>query len=107
MKNSESDQAFFIESDEEEDKDSIRGENDGNDSEYSNSSDDNPHQGKPSSLNPSWPQSYRYILKVLLDQNIFMNLESCFKKFLKVISKFLVKLVMFYHRRSRAKYDWC
>jgi len=59
MKNSESDQAFFIESDEDEDKDSIRVEDNGNDSEYSNYSDDNPHQGKPSSLNPSWPQSYR------------------------------------------------
>lgn len=61
MKNSVSDQAFFIESeDEEEDKDSIRGEDDGNDSEFSNYSDDNPHhQNKPSSLNPSWPQSYR------------------------------------------------
>ncbi|CAI9289396.1 unnamed protein product [Lactuca saligna] len=42
------------------DKDSIRGEDDGNDSEFSNYSDDNPqHQRKPSSLNPSWPQSYR------------------------------------------------
>lgn len=61
MKNSVSDQAFFIESeDDEEDKDSIRGEDDGNDSEFSNYSDDNPqHQSKPSSLNPSWPQSYR------------------------------------------------
>lgn len=62
MKNSISDQAFFIESEDyEEDKDSIRGEDDGNDSEFSNYSDDNPqHQRKPSSLNPSWPQSYRY-----------------------------------------------
>ncbi|KAJ0465553.1 putative amino acid transporter, transmembrane domain-containing protein [Helianthus annuus] len=60
MKNSESDQAFFIESDEDDDKDSIRGEDDGNESEFSNYSDDNPHhQSKPSSLNPSWPQSYR------------------------------------------------
>ncbi|CAI9263075.1 unnamed protein product [Lactuca saligna] len=42
------------------DKDSIRGEDDGNDSEFSNYSDDNPqHQRKPSSLNPLWPQSYR------------------------------------------------
>lgn len=61
MKNSVSDQAFFIESEEEdEDKDSIRGEDDGNDSDFSIYSDENPqHQGKPSSLNPSWPQSYR------------------------------------------------
>ncbi|MFS8012451.1 putative amino acid transporter, transmembrane domain-containing protein [Helianthus anomalus] len=62
MKNSESDQAFFIESDEDDDKDSIRGEDDGNESEFSNYSDDNPHhQSKPSSLNPSWPQSYRQV----------------------------------------------
>ncbi|KAL7607462.1 hypothetical protein Lser_V15G18978 [Lactuca serriola] len=61
MKNSVSDQAFFIESEDyEEDKDSTRGEDDRNDSEFSNYSDDNPqHQIKPSSLNPSWPQSYR------------------------------------------------
>ncbi|XP_024973377.1 amino acid transporter AVT1C-like [Cynara cardunculus var. scolymus] len=61
MKNSVSDHAFFIESDDEdEDKDSIRGEDDGNDSDFSNYSDENPqHQRKPSSLNPSWPQSYR------------------------------------------------
>jgi len=60
MKNSESEQAFFIESDEDDDKDSIRGEDAGNESEFSNYSDDNPqYQGKPSSLNPSWPQSYR------------------------------------------------
>lgn len=61
MKNSISDHAFFIESDDEdEDKDSIRGEDDGNDSDFSNYSDENPQQQqKPSSLNPSWPQSYR------------------------------------------------
>ncbi|KVI09698.1 Amino acid transporter, transmembrane [Cynara cardunculus var. scolymus] len=55
MKNSVSDHAFFIESDDEdEDKDSIRGEDDGNDSDFSNYSDENPqHQRKPSSLNPS------------------------------------------------------
>ncbi|KAK1409621.1 hypothetical protein QVD17_36148 [Tagetes erecta] len=63
MKNSESDQAFYIESDEDDEKDSIRGDDDdGNESEFSNDSDDidNPRQQrKPSSLNPSWPQSYR------------------------------------------------
>ncbi|KAL8247571.1 hypothetical protein R6Q59_008787 [Mikania micrantha] len=60
MRNSDSDQAFYIESDGDEDKDSIRGEDDGNESEFSNYSDDNPpRQSKPSSLNPSWPQSYR------------------------------------------------
>ncbi|KAK9061278.1 hypothetical protein SSX86_018458 [Deinandra increscens subsp. villosa] len=60
MKNSESDQAFYIVSDEDDEKDSVRGEDDGNESETSNDSDDNPrHQSKPSSLTPSWPQSYR------------------------------------------------
>ncbi|XP_076923967.1 amino acid transporter AVT1C-like [Bidens hawaiensis] len=62
MRNSESEQAFYIESDEDEDNnDSIVGEDDGNDSEFSNYSDDNNtrQQSKPNSLNPSWPQSYR------------------------------------------------
>ncbi|XP_076911080.1 amino acid transporter AVT1C-like [Bidens hawaiensis] len=62
MRNSESEQAFYIESDEDEDNnDSIVGEDDGNDSEFSNYSDDNntQQQSKPNSLNPSWPQSYR------------------------------------------------
>ncbi|KAL8241151.1 hypothetical protein R6Q59_014506 [Mikania micrantha] len=60
MRNSESEQAFYIQSDEDEDKDSIVGEDDANDSEISNDSDDEPqHQSKPNSLNPSWPQSYR------------------------------------------------
>ncbi|CAI9298789.1 unnamed protein product [Lactuca saligna] len=73
MKNSISDQAFFIESEDyEEDKDSIRGEDDRNDSEISNYSDDNPeHQRKPSSLNPSWPQCYRLELRDLT-KNIHM-----------------------------------
>ncbi|KAK1421225.1 hypothetical protein QVD17_23405 [Tagetes erecta] len=62
MKNSESEQAFYIESDEDEEKeDSIGNEDeDGNESEFSNYSDDNTQQqSKPNSLNPSWPQSYR------------------------------------------------
>lgn len=60
MKNSVSDNAFFIESeDDDEEKESDEGEDDGNDSDYSNYSDDIQPQRKPSSLNPSWPQSYR------------------------------------------------
>ncbi|XP_071734578.1 amino acid transporter AVT1C-like [Rutidosis leptorrhynchoides] len=60
MKKSESEQAFIMESDEDENNESNRGEYDWNYSEYSNHSDDIPqHQEKPSSLNPSWPQSYR------------------------------------------------
>ncbi|KAK9049949.1 hypothetical protein SSX86_031086 [Deinandra increscens subsp. villosa] len=60
MRNSESEQAFYIESDEDVDVDSVGGEDDGNESEFSNDSDDNAQrQSKPNSLNPSWPQSYR------------------------------------------------
>ncbi|XP_062154947.1 amino acid transporter AVT1C-like [Alnus glutinosa] len=65
MNNSVSDHSFYIESDEEEDaqKEFDKGEgnnNDGNVSDYSDSSaDDNPQQNKPSSYNTSWPQSYR------------------------------------------------
>ncbi|KAL5069471.1 hypothetical protein RYX36_020358 [Vicia faba] len=50
-----SDNSFIIESEEEDDKDF----NDGNDSDSSNYSNENPPQRKPSSYNPSWPQSYR------------------------------------------------
>ncbi|KAJ0550502.1 putative amino acid transporter, transmembrane domain-containing protein [Helianthus annuus] len=60
MKNSESEQAFYIESDDDEDNDIIVGEDDESESECSNYSDDNAQQqSKHSSLNPSWPQSYR------------------------------------------------
>ncbi|CAL5209191.1 unnamed protein product [Lathyrus oleraceus] len=50
-----SDNSFIIESEEEDDKDF----NDGNVSDSSNYSNENPPQRKPSSYNPSWPQSYR------------------------------------------------
>ncbi|XP_059458567.1 amino acid transporter AVT1C isoform X2 [Corylus avellana] len=64
MNNSVSDHSFYIESDEEEDveKEFDKDEgnnNDGNVSDYSDSSADNPQQNKPSSYNTSWPQSYR------------------------------------------------
>ncbi|KAK4487228.1 hypothetical protein RD792_006548 [Penstemon davidsonii] len=67
MKNSVSDQSFYIESEEEdEEKTYRRGEynnEDGNDSDYSNYSDENDdenrYQSKPNSLNTTWPQSYR------------------------------------------------
>lgn len=59
MKNSVSDNSFYIESDEDEEKDLNKGEDDGNDSDSSNYSNDNQQQNKPSSYNVSWPQSYR------------------------------------------------
>ena len=60
MKNSVSEQSFYIESeDEDEEKELNKGEDDGNDSDFSNYSNDNRQQGKPNSLNTTWPQSYR------------------------------------------------
>ncbi|XP_058728271.1 amino acid transporter AVT1C-like [Vicia villosa] len=58
MKNSASEQVFFIESDEEgEERELGRDEMDGNESDYSN--DSNEVQRKPSSYSMAWPQSYR------------------------------------------------
>lgn len=67
MNNSVSDHSLYIESDEEEDaeKEFDKGEgnnNDGNVSDYSDSSADNQQQIKPGSYNTSWPQSYRFSL---------------------------------------------
>ncbi|XP_011084301.1 vacuolar amino acid transporter 1 isoform X2 [Sesamum indicum] len=66
MKNSVSDQSFYIESEEEDeeklyDKDEDNGAgNDSDSSHYSTDNDnENRQQSKPNSLNPSWPQSYR------------------------------------------------
>ncbi|KAM7467534.1 hypothetical protein LguiB_015096 [Lonicera macranthoides] len=62
MKNSVSDQSFYIESDDEEENESNKGENeDANDSDNSiYSNDNNRQQSKPNSLNTTtWPQSYR------------------------------------------------
>ncbi|CAI8602041.1 unnamed protein product [Vicia faba] len=60
MKNSASDQVFFIESDEEgEEREFGRNEMDGNESDYSDDSNDNQVQRKPSSYSMAWPQSYR------------------------------------------------
>lgn len=71
MRNSVSDQSFYIESEEEEEV-SGRVEDDeaghGSDSSIYSSDNDNDNdndnnegrqQSKPNSLNPSWPQSYR------------------------------------------------
>lgn len=61
MNNSVSDHSLYIESDEEDDeKEFHKGEEDGNDSDSSNSSTEIQQQNKPSSYNTSWPQSYRY-----------------------------------------------
>ncbi|KAG9138886.1 hypothetical protein Leryth_007507 [Lithospermum erythrorhizon] len=61
MNNSISEQSLYIESEEDEEQQFDKEEN-GSDSDSSNYSNDNDHhspQRKPSSLNPSWPQSYR------------------------------------------------
>ncbi|KAK6144753.1 hypothetical protein DH2020_021573 [Rehmannia glutinosa] len=66
MKNSVSEQSFYIESEEEDDEkvyDKVEDNEAGNDYDSSNYSSDNDNenrqQSKPNSLNPSWPQSYR------------------------------------------------
>ncbi|XP_050209546.1 amino acid transporter AVT1C [Mercurialis annua] len=60
MKNSVSEQSFYIES-EDEDEESNRGgeEDDGNESDSDDSLADNRQQSKVGSYNTSWPQSYR------------------------------------------------
>lgn len=65
MKKSDSEQGFYIGSDEEdEEKELNREENDGNDSDYSNGSNEN--QGQPSSYSMAWPQSYRLAASFLV-----------------------------------------
>ncbi|CAJ2673472.1 unnamed protein product [Trifolium pratense] len=59
MKNSASDQCFFIDSDNDEERELGREVNDGNVSDFSNDSNDNLYQRKPSSYSMAWPQSYR------------------------------------------------
>ncbi|KAK7290506.1 hypothetical protein RIF29_04977 [Crotalaria pallida] len=60
MKNSVSDQCFFVESDEEDGEKGMQSmHNDGNDSDFSIDSNENQPQRKPSSYGMQWPQSYR------------------------------------------------
>ncbi|KAK6144746.1 hypothetical protein DH2020_021566 [Rehmannia glutinosa] len=66
MKNSVSEQSFYIESEEEDDEkvydkvEDTEAVNDYDSSNYSSDNDnENRQQSKPNSLNPSWPQSYR------------------------------------------------
>ncbi|CAK9170417.1 unnamed protein product [Ilex paraguariensis] len=64
MKNSVSEERFYIESSEDEDEEKAfdKGEDDSNDSDdsiYSNDNRENQQQSKPNSYNTSWPQSYR------------------------------------------------
>ncbi|KAF7820158.1 amino acid transporter AVT1C isoform X1 [Senna tora] len=63
MKNSVSDNSFYIDSEEEDEEKVLNkgGVDDGNDSDSSNDSNENENQqqNKPSSYNVSWPQSYR------------------------------------------------
>ncbi|XP_052199771.1 amino acid transporter AVT1C-like [Diospyros lotus] len=60
MKNSVSEQSFYIESeDEDEEEEFNKGEDDANDSDSSHNSNEDQPQSKPNSLNTTWPQSYR------------------------------------------------
>ncbi|KAL3581387.1 hypothetical protein D5086_015719 [Populus alba] len=64
MKNSVSDQSFYIESEEEDEENELgrngQGEEDNNESDSDNSlADDNRQQSKTGLYNTSWPQSYR------------------------------------------------
>ncbi|XP_022746793.1 amino acid transporter AVT1C-like [Durio zibethinus] len=62
MKNSVSDQSFYIESEDEEHEKMFNrheGNDDGNESDASDSSAENQQPNKPSSYNTLWPQSYR------------------------------------------------
>ncbi|KAK7393082.1 hypothetical protein VNO78_21534 [Psophocarpus tetragonolobus] len=59
MKNSVSESAMFVESDEDMEKDQNKYENDGNDSDFSSDSIENQSMRKPSSYSIAWPQSYR------------------------------------------------
>lgn len=75
MKNSVSDHGFYIESDE--DNELGKEENDGNESDYSNDSDDNQGQRKPSSYSMAWPQSYRSINYCFVIVNC-LSMKQCF-----------------------------
>ncbi|KAJ9159909.1 hypothetical protein P3X46_025361 [Hevea brasiliensis] len=63
MKNSASEQSFYIDSDEEDEEKELnrggQGEDDGNRSDSDDSLADNHQQSKTGSYNTSWPQSYR------------------------------------------------
>lgn len=62
MKNSASDQSFYIESEGEDEEHSYDRDGDGSDSDHSNDSNEDynqPQESKTGSLNPTWPQSYR------------------------------------------------
>lgn len=83
MKNSVSEQSFYIESEEEEeDEEKLfdkREDNEGgHDFDGSNYSSDNDNeirqQSKPNSLNPSWPQSYRFLP---ISLSLFCSLFVC------------------------------
>ncbi|KAL8551579.1 hypothetical protein ACS0TY_000606 [Phlomoides rotata] len=59
MKNSISEQSFYIESEEEDEEKAYEKGEDGSDSDGSNFSNDDPQQSKIGSLESCWPQSYR------------------------------------------------
>jgi len=68
MKNSASESGLYIiESDEDVEKDLQKDENDGNESDYSNDSNENQSMRKPSNYSIAWPQSYRSAPPVFFD----------------------------------------
>jgi vesicular inhibitory amino acid transporter len=62
MKNSESDQSFYIDSEEEVDEKKTINEDDDDDSDYS---EDNQRE-KPSSYTTAWPQSYSLLICIVV-----------------------------------------
>ena len=76
MRNSVSEQSFYIESDEEDEENmSNRSNSDGHDSDSSHSSTEIEQQNIPNSYTTSWPQSYRYTISFLvLLSSVLMNL---------------------------------
>lgn len=68
MKNSISEQSFYIESEEEDDEHLEKRENEeeeGNESDFSNEDNNDDEHNRPNSLTSAWPQSYRYIFPLL------------------------------------------
>lgn len=104
MRNSVSEHSLYIESeDEDEEKVSEKGEDDGNESDLSNSSTENQQKNIPSSYNNLWPQSYRYrffffppyfgVLSVL--QRSFLILHFHWRKKMKGWKLMRLKSVIF------------
>jgi len=80
MKNSISEQSFYIESEEEDDEHLEKHENEeeGNESDFSNEDNNDDETNRPNSLTSAWPQSYRYLVLYLnlpLDLVFFSHVD--------------------------------